>query len=156
MLRKLPDTLFPLCQRPALIDLAEILTNRKNADENVLKALQILIYFIPETLKHCLKQLLAHLGHILEQVDVNKMGIENIAILFAATIFPVRKEMDSMDEMKKDIEQMSKLFPILLERAEELFSLPDEVIDTLESSLEKQISENNCSRCSTVCFRKLI
>lgn len=96
--------------------------------------------------------MLVHLSAVIRNAEQNKMGIENVAILFVSIIFPIAQEADTMFQMKNDIDKMSKLFPILLKNSEELFSLPDEVILTLESSLEKQTSEMNCSRCSTVIF----
>lgn len=134
----------------------EIFSNRENCKGNVLKALQILIYFIPESLKLCLKHLLIHLCEIIRNAEQNKMGVENVAILFVSIIFPIAQDADTMSEMKMDIVKMSKLIPILLNHSEELFSLPDEVILTLESSLEKQTNEMNCSRCSTVKILKIL
>uniref|UniRef100_A0A915D2S6 Dynein heavy chain, cytoplasmic n=1 Tax=Ditylenchus dipsaci TaxID=166011 RepID=A0A915D2S6_9BILA len=135
VLRKLPDTLFPSCQRDALIDLADIANNNDKSDENVLKALQILVYFMPETFKLCLKKLLSHLNAIVLESATNKMGIENIAIMFASTIFPIMETNDSLAEVKGDITRLCKLFPILLNHSDELFCLPDELVETfLETS----------------------
>lgn len=106
-LRRLPDPLFLHCQRAVLVDLAGISfhncsvlniiivasVDQENVSEerknDVLKALQILAYFIPEVSKQCLRKLLGHLNAIVAHSTKNKMGIENLAIMFAAYIFPI-------------------------------------------------------------------
>lgn len=55
-----------------------------------------------------------------------------------------------MEAIKADVEHMCKLFPILLENWNDLFFLPDELIMTLESSLEKHLSEETFHECVSV------
>lgn len=57
-----------------------------------------------------------------------------------------------MDIIKYEVECFCKLFPLLIQNAEELFCLPDELIATLESSLEKQVEDNNFHDCFSVFF----
>lgn len=63
--------------------------NGKLSDDNALKALKILAYFIPESSKLCMKKLLTHLNNVVAASESNKMGVENIALIFASLIFPV-------------------------------------------------------------------
>ncbi|KAI1717279.1 rhoGAP domain-containing protein [Ditylenchus destructor] len=153
VLRKLPDTLFPRCQRDALLDIAESVGISESGDEIALKALKILVYFIPEAPQRCLKKLLGHLNQIATMSDINKMGIENLGIMFTSTIFPVLEANDSMEDIKADLTLLSKLFPIVLNYSHNLlFCLPDELIDTFceTSKLETSISqENSFKGCAT-------
>lgn len=63
--------------------------NGKLNDESALKALKILAYFIPESSKLCMKKLLSHLNDVVALSKSNKMGVENIALIFASLIFPI-------------------------------------------------------------------
>uniref|UniRef100_A0A914GUI0 Rho-GAP domain-containing protein n=1 Tax=Globodera rostochiensis TaxID=31243 RepID=A0A914GUI0_GLORO len=135
LLRKMPDTLFPHCQRVALLDLADM-AKHLESEERIFKALQILVYFIPET-------------HKISHSDENKMDEANLSLLFSSYIFPVLQNYDSIEKAKEEIEQFGRLFPILLRHIEHLFKLSDELVQNLDASLIKKMSEHNGSANTT-------
>lgn len=57
-----------------------------------------------------------------------------------------------MEIVKHEVECFCKLFPLILHNANEFFCLPDELITTLESSIEKQVEENTLYQCYSVYF----
>uniref|UniRef100_A0A183BNG4 Rho-GAP domain-containing protein n=1 Tax=Globodera pallida TaxID=36090 RepID=A0A183BNG4_GLOPA len=148
LLRKMPDTLFPHCQRVALLDLADMATHLES-EERIFKALQILVYFIPETHKICLESLLIHLKAVTAHSDENKMDEANLSLLFSSYIFPVLQNYDSIEKAKEEIERFGRLFPILLKHIDLLFKLSDELVQNLDASLIKKMSEHNGSANTT-------
>lgn len=147
LLRKMPDTLFPQCQRAALMDLTEVAKqiDLNGENEHAFRALQILVYFIPDLQKRCLERLLIHLAKVAAHSDENKMDISNLSLLFCSYIFPVAKDHNNMEEAKEEIERFSRLFPLLLRHIDELFHLSDELLETLDASLMKQALDHNLS-----------
>ncbi|KAL3110346.1 hypothetical protein niasHT_011784 [Heterodera trifolii] len=149
LLRKMPDTLFPHCQRVALLDLSGMVTSYGapgESDDRILKALQILVYFIPETHKQCLECLLIHLKRVSAHSDKNKMDESNLGLLFSSYIFPVQQQKyESIEKAKDEIAQFCRLFPVLLKHCDALFKLPVELVQTFDASLMKRaLEQQNC------------
>jgi len=154
LLNQLPETIFPLCQKEALHDFADMInrTAQSTTFDNVVKALRILVYYIPDAHKLCLRKLLIHLDEINRRRDRNAMDLENLGILFIPIIFPTLLSSDerqqpkpTAQEVKSDLEVFKKMFVLLIEHRTELFSLPDEIIDTLGSTIDANPSLDQSS-----------
>ena len=59
-----------------------------STEEKVVKALQILIYYTHEKYQRCLQKLVIHLSELADRESYNKMGADNLAIIFTPVMFP--------------------------------------------------------------------
>jgi hypothetical protein len=59
-----------------------------STEEKVVKALQILIYYTPAKYQRCLQKLLTHLSELADREQYNKMGSDNLVIMFTPVMFP--------------------------------------------------------------------
>jgi len=141
-LRKMPDSLFPRCQRAALLDLAESSTAHES-NPRVFKALHILVHFIPQASNLCLKKVLSHLRQVVSNSGVNRMGVHNIALIFVSSVFPIMENGNNMEAVKNDIEKLCRLFPILLEHANELSTIPKD-LTTIHQDSALNYLHNGC------------
>jgi len=147
----MPDTLFPRCQRGVLFDIAGTLASG-SITKKALKALRILVYYLPEMHKSCLLKLIQHCQEIMKCQEKNNMDCKNLGIIFTPVIFPVYDEAENLDVMQatEDVDRFMFILRLMLNSSEKLFKLPTAVINSLNSTRETQ------SESTSVCRKALI
>uniref|UniRef100_A0A914C5I0 Rho-GAP domain-containing protein n=1 Tax=Acrobeloides nanus TaxID=290746 RepID=A0A914C5I0_9BILA len=142
LIRKMKNRIFPYSQRAALINVSKneasnLWVSQNGGNPKTLKALRILCWFIPNTHRRILHMLLPHLMKVVAEEKHNKMSLSNIAMIFTPLIFPVIENGD-MKESERDITNMSKLLAICALHSDDLFSLPDDLIHSVDNSIRMQ------------------
>jgi hypothetical protein len=65
-------------------------------------ALQLLLLLLPEVNRRCLQHLLSFLARVAARHEINKMGLTNLAVVFAPTLFYIRGQKGEL--MLKEVE----------------------------------------------------
>lgn len=86
--------------------------------------LRLLVMLLPAPNRACLRMLLNFLCRIAERQAVNKMGIANLAVVFAPTLFYVRglKGEQMLKEIELQVSSAATL-TVMMENARELWSV---------------------------------
>eukprot|EP00055_Hartaetosiga_balthica_P003232 m.7056 g.7056 ORF g.7056 m.7056 type:complete len:568 (-) comp2695_c0_seq1:54-1757(-) len=94
--------------------------------------LQLLITLLPRVHRAVLKKLLDFLGNVAAKADVNKMGVSNLAVVFAPTLFYVRggKGKQMLKEVEMQVTTASTL-KLMIENRERIWEIPAETLAQL-------------------------
>ncbi|XP_037819778.1 rho GTPase-activating protein conundrum [Lucilia sericata] len=102
------------------------------------KALAIICQMLPHENRNTLRTLLHFLNNVIEQKDLNKMNLHNVATIIAPSFFPPRFvhpiDKNSIEDQVKMAAQCCRLTNVLITRGESLFQVPNNLIEESKSS----------------------
>lgn len=115
------------------------LTQQLQDKQTQIKALGLVSLLLPIVHQDCLKELLSFLDEVAKHEEVNKMGISNLAVVFAPTLFFVRGQKGQ--KMLKEVEMQvttANALKMLIEYQKELWGVPPEIIGQLRYIYEQK------------------
>lgn len=93
---------------------------------------------LPHENRNTLRTLLRFLSNVIEQKDLNKMNLHNVATIIAPSFFPPRFvhpiDKNSIEDQVKMAAQCCRLTNVLITRGETLFQVPNNLIEESKSS----------------------
>ncbi|XP_075170037.1 rho GTPase-activating protein conundrum isoform X1 [Haematobia irritans] len=106
------------------------------------KALAIICQMLPHENRNTLRSLLRFLNYVIDQKDLNKMNLHNVATIIAPSFFPPRFvhpiDKNSIEDQVKMAAQCCRLTNVLITRNETLFQVPNNLIEESKASNKRQ------------------
>ncbi|KAM7344647.1 rho GTPase-activating protein conundrum isoform 1-T3 [Cochliomyia hominivorax] len=97
------------------------------------KALAIICQMLPHENRNTLRTLLRFLNNVIDNKDLNKMNLHNVATIIAPSFFPPRFvhpiDKNSIEDQVKMAAQCCRLTNVLIMRGETLFQVPNNLIE---------------------------
>lgn len=108
------------------------------------KALAIICQMLPHENRNTLRSLLRFLNYVIDQKEMNKMNLHNVATIIAPSFFPPRFvhpiDKNSIEDQVKMAAQCCRLTNVLITRGESLFQVPNNLIEESKASNKRQVS----------------
>eukprot|EP01147_Barroeca_monosierra_P007412 gene7412-524_t len=109
--------------------------------------IKLLVMLLPKVHRACLRRLLKFLVNVAQHSSINKMGLANLAVVFAPTLFYVHgtKGRQMLKEVEMQVTTASTL-KLMLEHHAELWEVPNDILAQIRFVNESRMSGRKATK----------